>query len=393
MLTRELMKITKEYQIITQKYELAREDSITLESLNTNLQEFENFLIASLHELFGDNNSMWNPSIMISKSKINKSSSLKMLDFRKLKATLMASNDANYISAVIEALRWRITRAGNAMHRREAVIQYGNCDLIDYTFFDHLIEKKRKTIYESVVALINSMASDYFGRSYLIANEPLINYLILILKSENKETYTRKNCLGILQKLSLRKRPQEILINNDIIKWVVATLINEKDTLSEYALEYLTALLLNLSLRTIGKDKIEEIKFKVLNLLLDLLEHPNENIQCYVNGTLYSIFTRPSVKKLALEMGFHSKFKELMSIADENLQKRYEYVLSQLQSEVTDENLSELNEDEQDVELAEDDDSWCDDEIENAPEVEFDVRGEDLLALFKLEGDEADRVS
>ena len=111
------------------------------------------------------------------------------------------------------------------------------------------------------------------------------------------------------------------------------------------------------------------------------------------NGILYSIFTRPNIKKLALEMGFDSKFKELMGAAEESLQKRYEHVLKQLHTSTVGENLSELNEDEQDVELADDDDSWFDDEIEDAPEVEYNARGEDLLSVFKLEGDEADRVS
>ncbi len=72
-------------------------------------------------------------------------------------------------------------------------------------------------------------------------------------------------------------------------------------------MEYLTALLLNLSLRTIGKDKFEEIRYSVLDLLNNLMTHPNEDMKTYVNGTLYSIFTRTSIKKIAIEMGFKIK--------------------------------------------------------------------------------------
>ena len=64
-------------------------------------------------------------------------------------------------------------------------------------------------------------------------------------------------------------------------------------------MEYLTALLLNLSLRTIGKDKFESVKHTALVILKDLMDHPNEDLRTYVNGTLYSILTWNAIKNLA----------------------------------------------------------------------------------------------
>ena len=49
------------------------------------------------------------------------------------------------------------------------------------------------------------------------------------------------------------------MIQNDLIKWIVQVLKNEKDTLTEYSYEYATALFMNLSLRTEGKKKCEEL--------------------------------------------------------------------------------------------------------------------------------------
>lgn len=40
-----------------------------------------------------------------------------------------------------------------------------------------------------------------------------------------------------------------IMIENEIITWIVSMLKNEKDTLSEYSIEYATALFMNLSMR------------------------------------------------------------------------------------------------------------------------------------------------
>ena len=53
------------------------------------------------------------------------------------------------------------------------------------------------------------------------------------------------------------------MIEQDMIKWIVATLKNEKDTLSEYSYEYATALFMNLSLRSLGKKKCEELEVNI----------------------------------------------------------------------------------------------------------------------------------
>jgi len=61
------------------------------------------------------------------------------------------------------------------------------------------------------------------------------------------------------------------MIKNDLIKWIITTLKNEKDTLSEYSYEYATALFMNLSLRTEGKKKCEEPVFIFLNTQIWLI--------------------------------------------------------------------------------------------------------------------------
>ena len=47
------------------------------------------------------------------------------------------------------------------------------------------------------------------------------------------------------------------MISFDVINWILTTLKQEGDNLSEYSLEYTTALLMNLSLRFAGKNKCE----------------------------------------------------------------------------------------------------------------------------------------
>lgn len=71
-------------------------------------------------------------------------------------------------------------------------------------------------------------------------------------------------------------------------------------------MEYTTALLMNLSLRVQGKNKCEELpKNSVLKVLSELIEHDNMVVRTHVNGTLYSILTRKSLKIQALELNMH----------------------------------------------------------------------------------------
>jgi len=48
------------------------------------------------------------------------------------------------------------------------------------------------------------------------------------------------------------------MIQLDMIRWIALVLKNEGESLSDYSIEYATALLMNLSLRPAGKDKCEE---------------------------------------------------------------------------------------------------------------------------------------
>lgn len=93
------------------------------------------------------------------------------------------------------------------------------------------------------------------------------------------------------------------MIQLDMIKWIATVLRNEQETLSDYSIEYATALLMNLSLRAAGKDKCEDPNIQLLNVLNDLVEHENLQVRTYVNGTLYSIFTRKKLREEAKALG------------------------------------------------------------------------------------------
>jgi hypothetical protein len=102
---------------------------------------------------------------------------------------------------------------------------------------------------------------------------------------------------------------------------------------------------MNLSLRTLGKLKCEDIKAGILELLYNLLEHDNSQVRTFVNGTLYSLLSRPILRNHALKLKFEDKLQHMIDISDEKFQKHYRYILNQLMSDTQeDPNLSEINE-------------------------------------------------
>ena len=120
------------------------------------------------------------------------------------------------------------------------------------------------------------------------------------------------------------------MIQLNMIKWISTVLKQEGDQLSDYSIEYATALLMNLSLRSSGKDKCEEPEIELLKVLNNLVEHDNLQVRTYVNGTLYSIFTRAKLREEAKELGMPDVLQYLMNQSDDQFKKQIQYILEQL---------------------------------------------------------------
>jgi LisH domain-containing protein ARMC9 len=84
------------------------------------------------------------------------------------------------------------------------------------------------------------------------------------------------------------------MIEGGVIRWIIQILSSNHEMLSDYTLEYATALLMNLSLRRCGKDECEQLipEVNILKVLSEMMEHENLQVRTHVNGTLYSILTR-----------------------------------------------------------------------------------------------------
>lgn len=136
-------------------------------------------------------------------------------------------------------------------------------------------------------------------------------------------------------------------------------------------------------------------------MLSELVEHENMVVRTHVNGTLYSILTRKSLKMQARALGMIEMLTYLMDNSDEQLKKQIQYILNQLntgdekqptvdengqiisgdpaETDQEDENEEEdYDDDYGDEDVGEDND---DDEDEEPLEDEADIMDEDIDKL------------
>lgn len=185
------------------------------------------------------------------------------------------------------------------------------------------------------------------------------------------------------------------MIDLGMIEWIVNIIRAELHSLSEYSLEYATALLMNLTLRTVGKNACENPNLQVLHLLNDLLEHENFQIRTYVNGTLYSLFSRASLKEEAKALGMDSFLSELMKTSDQQYQRQIQYILKQLivpeeeQDREDSDTMSNEEEDNDEDRDTDEEDEYEDESclIEEDYQILLSERGEDFL-INNFQGDQ-----
>ncbi|KAM8953640.1 lisH domain-containing protein ARMC9 isoform 2-T2 [Pelodytes ibericus] len=261
---------------------------------------------------------------------------LPSLDYEKLKKDLVFGND-RLKALILQALRWRFTRSESGEQRDTVLQAYISNDLLDCHCNEErnvlkLLHSKNEVVRQYTARLINAFASFADGRIYLSQNSRLLHSLEVALKSEEKDSISRENILGTLQKLSLRRSLQSAMILDGLIFWLVQEL-QDTDCLSDYTVEYSVALLMNLCLRSAGKKMCAKTPGHVLRVLSDLLGHENHEIQPYVNGALYSILSVPSIREEARAMGMQEVLSCFIKEGNTYMNRQFEFIIRQLNSE------------------------------------------------------------
>ena len=233
-----------------------------------------------------------------------------------------------------------------------------------------------------VMKLLNSIASLSKGRNYLLAKDTLIDDIVQCMIREKGDTDLRQNCLGTIQKFTLRTTPQNRLIELNVIHYIVDVFTYESNSLSEYSMEYGLALIMNLSLRKEGREKFEAVSERIMQILLNFMKKDNLQILTCINGTLYSLLKR---KKFKIEAQKYNLVNVLTNFNTNNpqLKKQISYILEELSNPPEEEEYIEnFDEDinaKDDDELAYDEYSDVDSIDETLLEEHYKVLGEYII--------------
>ena len=251
------------------------------------------------------------------------------------------------LAHIFHEIRYRLYNKENRELRELTLYEIFYYDLFgclsnNSTLFKQLLSNKNLNL--EVMKLVNGLANYIRGKNYLLCKNTLIEDIVKCMIAEKTDTELRQNCLGTIQKFTLRKNPQNKLIELNVIHYLVDIFTYQSDSLSDYSKEYGLALLMNLSLRKEGKEKFEAVGEKILKILIKFLNYENIPILTCINGLLYLLLKKKKIREIAKALNIEKKLEDLKNIKDEQLNKQIKYILDELNNSNEIENINDKEE-------------------------------------------------
>ncbi|EFC47185.1 predicted protein [Naegleria gruberi] len=324
------------------------------------------------------------------------------LDYQKLKLFLLKETNNPMIPYVLQALRWRISKSQNTrtkINTLKTMIYYDLFGIVnnEKKILQALLFSKDEMVVEYTLRLINIFSTENVGVVYLtkdLTQNTIIMDLIQILELERSDSIIRQNVVSILQKLSVKSKPQQQMVNNDLID-IVCKILSNPENCGDFTTEYGVSLLMNLCLGKVSIRACE--RSDIIPVLMDLIQHESPQVRTYVHGTLYSVLSFSNVlKQQARDHGLEDKLKIIRKMSEDELSKQIAYIQDVLSKEETSDEDSNFDEDDeedlnallmQDVET----DEMVDGELEeeSLSWTEDQQIGEELLCNFLASNEQA----
>jgi len=189
---------------------------------------------------------------------------------------------------------------------------------------------------ELALGILAVLACEAIGRTYIVSSLACVEAVVDILKAQPLDSSKHIQALAAMQRLSLRRAPQNRMIELGCVEWIVGILGWQGEAIqsmpSEFSLEFGSAMLMNLALRSAGKRKC--LEHDALTVCLNLMEHWNPQIRTHINGTFYSLLSLPSFRERARRHGLEgilrSMHQQAASLGDDISRRQMEYLLEQL---------------------------------------------------------------
>ena len=348
-------KISPEIKItpLNIKHVLSRESNINITS-NTNINNNVSISMNSINNIHKNSSpdtttkkiSNLSVSKELKKNKINKIEMKdSIINMKKLNLILNSKHPIynEKINHLFKEIREKIYSKDNTL-RTLTLYQIFFYDILGALSNNSLFKQllSNKNINLEVIKLVNSLANYNIGKNYLLSNNNIIEDIVKLMIAENTDTPLRQNCLGSLQKFSLRNEPQNKLIELNVIHYLIDIFMFQGDILSDYSIEYGLALLMNLSLRKGGKEKFEAVGEKIINILIKYLKYDNIQILTCINGMLYSLIKMKKIRKLAVELGIIESLENLKKLKNNQINKQIKCIQDEL-NKYLDNNIDDIN--------------------------------------------------
>ena len=348
-------KISPEIKItpLNIKHVLSRESNINITS-NTNINNNVSISMNSINNIHKNSSpdtttkkiSNLSVSKELKKNKINKIEMKdSIINMKKLNLILNSKHPIynEKINHLFKEIREKIYSKDNTL-RTLTLYQIFFYDILGALSNNSLFKQllSNKNINLEVIKLVNSLANYNIGKNYLLSNNNIIEDIVKLMIAENTDTPLRQNCLGSLQKFSLRNEPQNKLIELNVIHYLIDIFMFQGDILSDYSIEYGLALLMNLSLRKGGKEKFEAVGEKIINILIKYLKYDNIQILTCINGMLYSLIKMKKIRKLAVELGIIESLENLKKLKNNQINKQIKCIQDEL-NEYSENNIDDIN--------------------------------------------------
>lgn len=203
--------------------------------------------------------------------------------------------------------------------------------------FESLLQQKTRS---GTLKLLNELAGDFCGRDYLCTNAKLLSKLAELFISEQPDSENHQCLVGILQKMSLRPKVQKVIATQGVLQNTFKLLKELVSSISDYTLEYLLAMIINVSTNRFVRQLYEaDTENELVETLMLYWDKCPTEIRQFLNGALYSLVSHPQVKKRCVESDLSER------IAFENdkrapaAQKQVEYILEKLASDSMDDTI------------------------------------------------------
>jgi hypothetical protein len=158
--------------------------------------------------------------------------------------------------------------------------------------------------------------------------------------------------IGILQRLSFCREPRTLMIQLGIVPMIFRIFKNEQ--LSDFAIQFLTAMMMNLSLKRASRTDFEKHKGELVSIVIQHLTSDNNEVRNHINGSLFLLLTSREIRAEALRQKLDRIIKDLLDTRDDDMcSQQYAYILKRLHDQEDDLDKDDDSDDDNEADIEE----------------------------------------